>query len=252
MKRVLALIFILLFISSVSAVKLIEPYSKDLIEDDFVGAVPSNSTLELIFSKENNKFDSLKLLTTLPEGFLTSTAEELESIKLFINVPKDAFKGSYSITVKLTDSTDVSVTDEVKIFFNVDDELVFVSMDRFSQEVFVGSKATFEFTLINNSDSDLEYEISSTLSKRWFESKKVLVPKKSKKVEKLSVVPQYEGVRIFNFVATFSDEVKNFQVTINVKPTIRSKFDAVLSGLPFYSFSLIPNYLLNGLIALLF
>ena len=98
----------------------------------------------------------------------------------------------------------------------------------------------------------LYFTITSSLPSSWHGNFAVQVLPKSIAKEKDYVTPGISGERRFVFTVDYGGEEKEFNATIKAKPTIESKFASTLNGLPFYSFSLIPNYLLNGLFALLF
>jgi hypothetical protein len=245
------LLAILLF-SGVFAVKQVEPYSQIISNDNLVGRAVPNSTLELVFSKENEKFDTLKINNNFPEGFSIAIKHELESFKVLVNIPDETNKESYKINLTFSNSMDSSVEETVEVYFLVDSGLLFASMDNFSQETFTGQAAEYSFTLINNSDAKTYFIVNSSLPSSWHGAFAVQVLPKSIVKEKDYVVPGISGERKFVFTVDYGGDEKEFNATIKANPTIESKFSSTLNGLPFYSFSLIPNYLLNGLFALLF
>lgn len=242
----------ILLCSGAYALKQVEPYSQILKDDILVGRAVPNSTLELVFSKENEKFDTLKITNTLPDGFSTAIKHELESFKLIVTIPSEANKESYRLNLEFYNSADSFSKETAEVYFTVDSGLLFASMDNFSQETFAGETAEYAFTLINNSDAKTYFTITSSLPSSWHGNFAVQVLPKSIAKEKDYVIPGISGERKFIFTVDYGGEEKEFNATIKAKPTVESKFASALNGLPFYSFSLIPNYLLNGLFALLF
>jgi hypothetical protein len=254
-RRILALLLILFLFSGISgvfAIKQIEPYSRTIEDGDFVGKTVPESTLELVFSKENEKYDSLKLNSNLPSGFSVAVKEELESFKVLINVPKSAVNSQYKIGLKFSNTSNVLVQENVDFYFSVEDELLFASMNNFSQETLTNNPAQYGFTLINNSDAEATFIISSSLPTSWYSSHAVVVKPKSIEKHTLEILPGVSGERKFNFNVSYAGKQKTFDVSLKAEPTLESKFSSVLNGLPFYSFSLIPSYLLNGLFSLFF
>ena len=251
-KKILVLLLVLFLFSGVFGLKQVEPYSKILEGEDTVGYASPNSTLELVFSKENEKFDSLKVNASLPEGFSTAIKEELEAFKVILVIPKNAEDMSYTIGLEFSNSESVLSVEKARVYFVVDSELLFVSMDNFSQETIAGESATYGFTLINNSDAKTSFKIKSSLPSSWYMPSSVHVAPKTILSEEEIVTPGISGERTFVFTVEYAGGEKDFDVSIKVNSTIKSKFASVLNGLPFYSFSLIPNYFLNGLFALLF
>lgn len=252
---IFVLITILLVIGGlygVFALKQVEPYSKLLSENDFVGKAVPGSELQLVFSKENEKFDSFEITNTLPPGFNTSIVEEPESFKLIINVPVNAVNSQYRLSLTFSNTNNVLSEEKIDVYFSVDNELLFASMDNFSQEAFIGEQADYGFTLINNSDASAKFIISSSLPSSWYSTKEITIKPMSIIKDSVSVFPKISGERKFWFSVDYSGKEKEFDVFLKSNPTLESKFESALSGLPFYSFSLIPNYLFNGLMSLLF
>lgn len=245
-------LFVMLVVPGVFAIRLIEPESKVLEGNDLVGKVYPGGTLELIFSKENNKYVSANPVTPLPAGYSSSIAEELESLKIFITVPENEVNWKNSVSIEFSKANAAEGKDVANVYFLVENELLSASMNGFSKNTYAGTPAEYEFVFVNKSDVGAVFSVSSSLSREWFERIDFLVPKKSTKVESVVVNAPVQGNRQFDFTVNYSNKSSTFSSSITVLPTIFSKFSSVLYGIPFYSFSLFPSYLLNGLLALLF
>ena len=260
-KKALVLVLILSMAMSVFAVRLVEPVSKDLVGNDFVGSIAPGSTLELIFSKELGKYDSLKLASVLPDGFTAKVVPELESIRLLVTSPQKAVAGSYSLAVNLIGSY---ADDTADLYFNIENNLLDASLNNYASEVFVDDPAQFEFFLVNNSAADVtftivpeqgvsSYSFSSEMMYDTAYSKTVTVPKGKRASELLIVYPRTQGEKQIK-VSVFMDNTgksKDFSVRLTAKPTLKSKFSSVAYGFPFYSFSLLPAYFLDGFFGLM-
>jgi hypothetical protein len=248
-KKACFLILIVLLFSQVYSVRLVEPISKEINKDSFVGAVVGGQTLELIVSKELGKFDSLELTNLLPKEFGVKVEDYLESIKIFIMVPNSAPQSDYSLKFKLIGRT----TEEVSVYFTVNNSLLDVSFLNYSDNVFVKEKAIYELLLINNSYADAKFDIKPNLPWYWLNNKQnisVVVPKKTNLKTQIEVYPQVQGQH--NFTSTvFLQDIKvqkDFTLSVVAKPTFKSKFSSPLNGLPFYSISLLPSYIFNALL----
>ena len=247
--------------SSAYSARLIDPISKEIDAEEYVGSVSPGSTLELIFSKELGKFDTLKVTSNLPTGFKSTVKDYLESIKVFVEVPETAVNDTYSMKMNISGNS----TEEIQVYFIVSDGLLDASLNNYSSETYVGSLAEYTITLINNSHADDEFLVSSSLPWYWLTEKglsgnpmqdnlvKVTVPRKSTKEVTLKIYPQTFGEKIFNVtVGMTPKEKKEFSLKVNAKQTFKTKTQTIFYGLPFYSFSLIPSYDLIGLFSLLF
>jgi hypothetical protein len=249
-------IFFILLTSLVFSVRLIDPLSKELSgSDSFVGTVAVGNTMEMIFSKElTNKYQSLEVLSSSIKDLKYSINYEKESIKLFVTVPKTADVERESMQLKFFGS---SVSDIVDLELEVVSGVLGVSpVSTAEVNTFVDSKADYKLFFVNNTDSEAVFVISNDLPANWaspsmFElnksTKKVVVPKRSSLEESFSVYPRLEGSKEFKATVSFENTSKNFSFKVNASPTLKSKLSTVIYGLPFYSFSLLPSYFVNGL-----
>ena len=90
-KKLCIVILLLFLLNGVNSIRLIDPISTELTTDDYIGSASPGSTLELIFSKELGKFDSLKINSELPSGFDTKVRDYLETIKVLKKVLEEFF-----------------------------------------------------------------------------------------------------------------------------------------------------------------
>ena len=119
-KKLCILLIILLLASGAYSARLVDPISKEIDTEEYVGSVSPGSTLELIFSKELGKFDSLEVNSKLPAGYKATVKDYLESIKVFVLVPEDAINDTYQMNLTLSGK----VSEEIQIYFVVSDGLL--------------------------------------------------------------------------------------------------------------------------------
>lgn len=257
-KKALFLFSLILILSSVFSLRLIGPVYTDLNGEDYVGSILPGSTIELTFSKQFDRFLSLKLISQLPNGFESKIVEEVDYSKLFIYSPKNASLGAYPLTLEFVGEKESVV---FKVYFLIEKELLNVSSDNYFVYLGVGDKAVYDFTFINNSHADVNFTVMNELP--WFwnsdsffkqDALKIFVPARSTKKGSMIVYPRKQGETIFNTTILFdnSSESRAFSLRLNATPSIKGKMESVFFGLPFYSFSLMPNYLINGLFSLYF
>lgn len=257
-KRLLFLSIFLLLVSSVFAVRLIDPIYTDLKGNDFVGSIIPGSTLELTFSKEFDKYESLSLISNLPSGFNAKVVNETDFSKVFIYSPTNAVVGEYPLTFEIVGEKQSVV---FNIYFLIQNDLLNVSSDNYFSNALVSEPSIFNFTFINDSYADVNFIVKPQLPWFWlsdnFVEKEpliVTVPLRSSKQEKLVVYPRKQGEIIFDTTVFFDNSklTKTFSQRITASPSIGGKFESIFFGLPFYSFSLMPNYLINGFLSLYF
>ncbi len=258
-KKALSLLLVLLLLQTAFSVRLVDPINKELVDNDFVGAVSPGSTLELIITKDFDKFDSLNILSELPASFEISLKNEQESFKVFIKVPKTVSLTDYPLSLQLSGPL---LDENVSVYFSVQKGLMDASFDNYSSSSEVGKESSYKVTLVNNSYSNESFSIVPQLPWYWktnefvseFKDVSVIVPKRSTKTFYFSIIPRVQGEKVFNSTIVFgsSGESKTASLKVNALPSIKGKLESVFFGLPFYSFSLIPNYLISGFFSFFF
>lgn len=258
-KKALSLVLVLLLLQMAFSVRLIDPINKDLVDNDFVGAISPGSTLELIISKDFGKFTSLNFLSDLPSNFDVSLKNEQESFKVFIKVPQTVSLTDYPLVLQLSGP---SSEKKVSVYFSVQKGLMDASFDNYLSVSEVGKESSFKVTLVNNSFADESFVVVPDLPWYWktnnfvsrFNDFSVVVPKRSTKTFYFDIIPRVQGEKVFNSTIVFgnSGESKTASLKINALPSIKGKLESVFFGLPFYSFSLLPSYLVNGFFSFFF
>lgn len=248
-KKIAVFVLLICLVSNVFSVRLVDPISKNLDSDGYVGTIVAGTTLELIFSKEFGRFSSLELNSQLPSDFKVKINDYLESIKVFIEVPKDTLKSNYSFEVLMKGRDE----EKVEVYFVVSDNLLDSSLNNYFSESYVNELAEYEFSLINNSHADVDFVITPKVPFSWGNAPKIVtVPKKSVLKEKISISPQFAGSQSFDLLVESIDTKKEFSVLLNSKPTLIGKNSVFFNGFPFYSISLAPSYFFNSLISSFF
>ncbi|MGI6589120.1 MAG: hypothetical protein ACOX1V_00430 [Candidatus Iainarchaeum sp.] len=245
-------------VSFAFSVRLIDPLSKELTSSDsFVGSVAPGNKMELIFSKElTNKYQSLEVVSSSISNSKFEIKYEKESIKLFVFVPANADIGREVVRVKFVGSFGSEVLD---LGVDVVSGALGVSpVSNVEVSSLVDSKAGYKFYFVNNTDAEAVFLIESDLPPNWVNSNalsrekkslRVVVPKRSSTEDFFVIYPRIEGEREFKTRVSFENTSRDFSFKINALPTLKSKLQNVLYGIPFYSFSLLPSYFLNGLIS---
>ncbi|MFA5931207.1 MAG: hypothetical protein WC821_02765 [archaeon] len=256
-KKALILVLFLLLATTVFSVRLIDPISKELstTESNYVGNVTKSNTIELIFSKELvDKYEGLDVVTPLPVGFDYEVKNEIEAVKLFISIPKNAPVGDYPLTIQLSGN---NRNDKVPLYFSVVTNVLAISPSNISEiSANVSSPAKYDFFFVNNSDSQAVFTLTNNLPNNWNNESaldnspsvdKVVVEKRSKINYSVTVYPRLQGKRSVSVNVAYEDSSNDFSFNLIGKPTLKSKLESVIYGLPFYSFSLLPSYFVNGL-----
>lgn len=257
-KKSLVLVLFLLLAMQVFAVTLVDPIRKELSDGDFVGAMSPGATMELIFSKEFDKYDTLTVLTPLPSGFTGKIKSEVDSVKLLITASNEVLPSSNDMSVQLTGP---SATSTVKVHFTVVKGLLDSSLVNNHQNVVVGNPAEYAIDLVNKSDATSEFTIKTTIPNYVMGENQnpfgafvrvVAVPKQSTVREKLILTPVLAGSKNYLVSVSVPEKKNDFSISVDAQPSYRGKLVSPIFGLPFYSFSLSPAYAIDALIAAYF
>jgi hypothetical protein len=139
------------------------------------------------------------------------------------------------------------------VYVTVKKNLLAASMEELKQDSLVGGKADFRLVLNNESIAMQKVLVSSSLPEYWFSPIELeLQPHQTLDVN-LSVFPQSYGVRQFSFTVSsgLNSFNKSFPAELNVFSTIRGKFSSALFGFPFFTVSMLPQFLINAFLALI-
>ena len=238
-------------------VAMVKPVEASFSENQSIdlGEGVRGEVLDFIFvSKQSNdlRFDRVEALS-LPEGWGASKSEFFgETLGMSVVIPKEEELGIKHLRLKLIDSSSNQSVEFASTVF-VKSKLVSGTITPLKQETIVGSKAYYDISLLNDSIADHLVWVSSDLPNFWFREKLVRVKAKSLEELRLEVEPKTYGMRSFNFTVTSAmngSNIATFPGELVVNPTIESKFASGFYGIPFFSLSLQPFYLINAFVSM--
>lgn len=267
LKKLLSLACLLFLFSLVNGeIQLYEPVEERALNGSLieVGKISPGETIEFIFSVESvGELNWGK--AEVEKGFLPSGWQEFPStlygktIGLKLMVSPEETEGTKNIRIKLLNEEIPSSAEYFDAVFNVRKNLLFANIQNLKQSTVVGEPVSYTVTIFNQSIADHYVEIGSTLPTYWMEKKDVLVEAGKTNSFELTVLPQTVGgagnTKEFRFIITSKlndSELESFDSALTIQPTIKNKFSSTHYGFPFFSLTLLPYYLINSFIALLF
>ncbi len=224
------------------------------------GFVSPGQIFDIVFSDNSGygfEWDSISVPPSLlPDGWeVASTQRTDTSLLARVRAPANASSGQYSLSVGLSNSSQNSGEEMVSVSVIVKRNLLDVSFARKSADAFyfVGGKVIYSATVSNSSIAPDTLRFTSTLPATWFAEKSLSIKPGTIAEAELVVSPQTSGIIPFSLQAFASDQVivGSYSSELNVKPTLKGKLGAPLSGFPFYNFSLLPFELINSLFSAL-
>ncbi|HLC79975.1 MAG TPA: hypothetical protein VJG83_06175 [archaeon] len=254
----------MLFFSSICLADITMTYPQEITMQNgasiTAGQLSGGQTFDLIFSDNSGyefEWDTIDIAApSIPAGWEVVAKERTDtSLVLRIKVPSGAQSNIYSLKVLFSNSQNSGIVESATIKVAVKKNLLDVSFVRKSRDEFyyVGAKVIYNVTISNSSIAPATVSVSSSLPSNWFSSRGAVLKPNSVEDIELVVSPQTSGVQPFTFRAFSQEEnviVQSFSSELNVRPTLKGKFAAPLSGFPFFTFSLLPFQLFDSFFSL--
>ncbi len=263
LKNLLAVFFVLAFSTAVfGTVFMHSPVEAKIANGESVqaGKVAPGQTVVFVIEKKSEKaekWNSLFVDSGLPGGWEQNEIVSDETIAVGITLPSDAKTASQRLSFSAFSSDSQGFGDRffAELLVMGPKSVFDVGMDVERFETSVGEKIPLSITISNNSVAESVFSVSSSLPTGWLRGNDftLVVPPLSAKTFSFFVEPSVYGRRKAEI--TLSSQQNSFSeklsFELNVFPTLRSKFQAPLFGLPFFSLTLWPQYLLNALLSLI-
>jgi len=259
-KKLLLAFCVLCVLSSVhAAVFLIEPVDKKLgnNEEAAFGQIARGETLRVIVNKKSENtlpWDTIKVDgASLPEGWSAKETATDKSLIAEITAPRNAPPSTQRARFVVSNAAQPLFSEGFYGNFLLRENLLAISPENLQQETFVGKGVSFRLKVNNDSIAEHSLEVTSSLPGYWFEPVSLTLQPKEKKSIDLNVNVFSYGERNFSFLVSSkkNDLAIAFPAKLTIKPTLEGKYTASLFGFPFFSPSLLPNYLINAFAALL-
>ena len=261
-KKIFLLFLVLLLSSAVSAtVFLHEPVEGKVSANDSIqlGKIAPGQSFTLTIEKKSEKgekWDTLSIDDSLlPESWAYDVRVSGETISAEISVPRNAKIGSQRLTLTASNSAQPEFADAffAEIAVAKPESVFQAGIDATSVEAKVNSIVSGSITLSNNSVGDAVFLLSSSLPNQWMQAQWFAVKAKATATLPFAISPKAYGKRAAVLTLSSNQNYfsESFDFEINVFPTLRGKFEAGFFGIPFFSLSLWPYYLINALLSLL-
>lgn len=256
-KMVFIAVFVLLAGTAFANITVLKPVEKELPNNGSIelGEISAGQTIEIFLQKKAQKgvlwADAFVDSASIPFDWKVEKSIEDESIILLVTVSPNAVESVQNLKIIVSNSS-FSETFIANLF--VKTGLLNVDIKNRNQKISIEKNAVFKVILINKSIAPETILISSNLPKYWFESEKISLKPNELKEFDLIVSPKSYGRRNFDFYVkplsngrafTFSD------MQLEVYPTLKSKFTEPIYGMPVFTISMIPYYLINSFIAII-
>ncbi len=223
-----------------------------------LGSVQAGETVELVFnanvvSQNAARWTSVEL-SGLPEQWRSEKVEQQNPNTLAerIMISSNAEPATHSITATLKDNSNQLASESVSLIVKVRQNLIHFEVQNASLKTTAGEPVKTQLNVSSESIARHKIRIDSTLPSPWMKGFEVeLQPKANQNIE-LKITPPISGKKNFqlNILDSQTREVlKSFDMQVEVRPTLKSKYQEALYGFPFFSPGLLPYYLINGFLS---
>ncbi|HIH21758.1 MAG TPA: hypothetical protein HA222_03835 [Candidatus Diapherotrites archaeon] len=235
---------------------LVSPVEKFLPEGQAIelGSAQPGERIELIFSANSgteNPWESVKA-ESIPQGwnaFEVMQERNDNTLIVMVEIPKDSSEGAFRLDIKAENSQE---SRRASIIVFVEEGLLSVQLDSLQKKTIVGEQVQFLLFLNNDSIAEHSVIVKSSLPLTWFSQQQISISPKSAKQAVLKVFPKNYGEKKFSLTVISSlngKTIAEIKPRLEVKPTLKSKYEAAMYGFPFFTPSLIPYYIFNSFIS---
>jgi hypothetical protein len=262
---ILILFIISIFAGNLYALKILEPLSKDITNNDTVdlGFFSAGEFFMISFLLENNEnYNQITVAKNqIKDVIIEPTKKTQESIFTIIKLDEN-LKGQYTLKLLLTSEQE---TKEVRLNMFITDNVIYSNLINYNPVITYNQKETIILNLINKSNTTKKVIIKSDLPTTWFINKRnklnnsfeiILLPNAIS--EKLyEYYPKEIGPKEINLqIKSVSNEkiiqnIINYKLNIVVKKDLNSIYGSKKHTFPLFNVNLIPIYFLNKIIKMI-
>lgn len=243
-------IFLFVFVALCSAIPMLEPYQQEISNGDeiYLGELGPGQTISISLdgrlktggihglggAYENASVDNL------PKGW-SARDSDWAGIPLNVKITsnKQAPAGEYKMRIRVFDEGDKEKLGNITFFvkINITHDVLDVSLDDDSKEVFSEQPVKFKITITNKANTGDSFTITSTNIPKWMFKESIYVPAKSSK-SVFYEIASTEEERYSPIILVVSDSSsiinKTLNASVSVNPTLSSDFKAINNGMLFF------------------
>jgi len=248
----------MLCLQAYAAVYLVEPLDQKLSpgQELSFGKISRGETLKVVVKKKSDLGQDWSQISVDPEFLPPSwKAESIETDKTLIalvTLSEDAAVSIQRLKFLAVNNLQPELNESFFATVSVHESLLSASIEDLGQDAVLGQPALFNLVLNNDSIAEHSLKAESSLPGYWFESREIkLLPNETRAVA-LSVQPLTYGEKSFSFnvFSLHNDTSFDFPAKLNTKPTLLGMYQAPITGLPIFSPTMLPYYLINGILSI--
>ena len=249
----------MLCLQAYAAIYLVEPQDQKLLpgKELAFGKISRGETLKVVIKKKSDLGEDWSQIKVepefLPSGWKAESVETDKTLIALVTVSKGAAVSMQRLKFLAVSQQQPELNESFFAKVSVHESLLNATIENLSQEAVLGQASLFNLVLNNDSIAEHSLRAESTLPNFWFEAEEIKLAPNETKTVTLSVMPLTYGEKSFSFKVSSMHNASSFgfPAKLNTKPTLLGMYQAPITGLPIFAPTMLPFYLINGLLSVL-
>lgn len=224
------------------------------------GRIAPGEKVDIIFNKnsgygKNADWTQAKIENTHRAQDVTTMDSGVGTDSLITRIETSLItpEGVYDFPLELVGNNDELLNEDYTLRITVKKNLLNGSLIANQLSGGVNEPSTFTVLLVNDSSAPANVEVVPALPQIWAQSRTTRIEPHSFVEVPLTVTPRFAGPKTFDIHinTTQGETVSTLKGTIVANPTMQDRYAAGLYGFPFFTISLVANYLVNAFVSFL-
>ncbi len=224
-----------------------------------LGRISPGENVDVIFNKnagygKEAEWKQARITNTFAVQGVVTRDSGVGTDSLITNIRTSSItgEGTYDFPVELVGEEGVLVSEMYTLRIAVQKNLLNGSLSASQLSGGVNEPSTFTVLIVNDSSAPANVEVVPALPQIWAKSQTTKIDAHSFVEVPLTVTPRFAGPKTFDIKITNTGSGETVSVlkgTIVANPTLKDRYAAGLYGFPFFSISLVANYLVNAFVS---
>ena len=226
-----------------------------------VGGVQPGEKMELIFSTDSGYGEEAKWIQAVfgnnPYGeIIQAKSSEVGTRSLITTISTSTLlpAGTYRFPLTLKGTPGILEDETYQIQFVVAPQLFSATLQNPKVEGKLNETITYDVTLVNDSSATVSVRVQPSLPPTWGSGTTITIKPHSFKSIPLLVTPRFAGPKSFDIQVTNEQTGQRYDslhANLVAKASVKDHYSAGLYGFPFFTISLVANYLSNAFFSIL-
>jgi hypothetical protein len=186
------------------------------------------------------------------QGFVTRNSDEgTDSLIARVETSVLTPPGTYDFPVELVGVEGELINENYTLRITIQNDLLNGSLSVNQLSGGVNEPSTFTVLLVNDSSAPAHVEVIPALPQIWAHARSTTIEPHSFVEVPIVVTPRFAGPKTFDIriVQDNGETLSTLKGTIVANPTMQDRYAAGLYGFPFFTISLVANYLVNAFVS---